>query len=121
MDDLEQKFHQAMLDVYHNALSECNYRATIFFRMVNETGGLKAARQLLWKDEASSGFAKLWECNRLDLTVEAQILSPEFAPPFTDREREIARDRLAQYGYEVETVDISPESTSLRPDTSGPE
>ena len=104
MDDLESRFHQAMFDVYRNAKRECNYNATYFLQMVSEYGGLEAARRLLRKDKVSSGFTTLWECGRLDLSVEAKALRPEFAPLFTEEEREIARMRLAQYGYDVETA-----------------
>jgi hypothetical protein len=35
----------------------------------------------------------------LDLTVEAHILRDEFAPIFTDEDREQARARLEEYGW----------------------
>jgi hypothetical protein len=87
-----------MRDVYHNAKKHCNYTATYFLQMVNEHGGLEAARRLLAK-EISSGFTELYLCGRLDLTAEAQMIRPEFAPLFTAEELEIARARLAQLGY----------------------
>ena len=49
----------------------------------------------------SEGFTALWERGRLDLTVEAHVLSPDFSALFTDEEREIARNRLREYGYEA--------------------
>ena len=100
---LEERFHNAMLDVYKDAKRECNYNATYFLRMVTEQGGLKAARHLLATERPSDGFTTLWECGRLDISVEALVaFRPEFAPLFTDTEREIARNRLAQYGYSLE-------------------
>src|SRR5206468_10560498 len=42
----------------------------------------------------------LWERKRLDLSVEAVMLQPEWHPLFSDAEREIARRRLAEYGFE---------------------
>ena len=53
----------------------------------------------MWKDEVSDGFTTLWELKRLDLSVEAYVLRPEYAPLFTEEERGIARARLRQYGY----------------------
>ena len=47
----------------------------------------------------SEGYVALWERKRLDLTVEALILADEWLPLFGEPEREIARTRLAQYGY----------------------
>ena len=38
---------------------------------------------------------------RLDLTVEAIILIPEWHDLFSEEERNIARERLTQYGYNV--------------------
>ena len=67
--------------------------------MAGERGGLATARKLLQRSEPSSGFAELWQCGALDLTVEAQILRPEFAELFSEEERAIARRRLAEYGY----------------------
>lgn len=96
---LEKSFHAAMVDVYHDAKRQAGYNAAYFLRMVSELGGLGAARQLLHAGHVSEGFTKLWEKGRLDLSVEAVVLREQFAPLFTADERQIARDRLAQYGY----------------------
>jgi len=45
----------------------------------------------LRKDEVSDGFTTLWELRPLDLSVEAYVLRPEYAPLFTEEERGIAR------------------------------
>jgi hypothetical protein len=55
----------------------------------------------LWKDNVSDGFTTLWELKRPDLSVEAFVLRPEYAPLFTQEERSIARARLRQYEYAV--------------------
>lgn len=99
MDVLEAQFHKAMLEIYATAKRDCKYVATYFLRMVVDKGGLKAARQLLADNRPAEGFTTLWECGRLDLSVEAHVLRPEFAALFTDGERAIARERLEQYGY----------------------
>ena len=99
MSPSEARFHEAMLDVYRNARQRCRYNATYFLQMVGEIGGLATARTLLQRSEPSSGFAELWQCGALDLTVEAQVLRPEFADLFSEEERAIARRRLAEYGY----------------------
>ena len=100
VSELEDRFEQAMFDVYHNAKQECNYNATYFLQMLGKYGGLQTARRLLASTKTTDGFTTLWECGRLDLSVEAQVLRPEFAPLFTPEERAIARGRLAEYGYE---------------------
>ena len=103
MNDLETQFDRAMFGVYEGAKRECNYHATYFLQMLHEHGGLQTARRLLASGNATQGFTTLWECGRLDLSVETQILRAEFAPLFTPEEREIARNRLADYGYEAES------------------
>jgi hypothetical protein len=38
---------------------------------------------------------------RLDLSVEAYVPRPEYAPLFTEEDSSIARARLGEYGYAV--------------------
>lgn len=97
--DLEHRFHVAMVAIYRSAKKELGYNATRFLQMLSEQGGVSAARQLLHASAVSDGFTTLWEHKRLDLSVEAHVLSSEFAPLFTDEELNIARNRLAEYGY----------------------
>jgi TIR domain len=102
-ENLEGAFHKAMVDVYQRAKREAGYHATYFVQMVSDRGGLATARQLLHASSVSEGFTALWERRRLDLTVEAVVLQERFASLFSDEEREIARTRLAEYGYQTGT------------------
>jgi hypothetical protein len=88
-----------MREVYRRALVEAGYDAKLFARMLSEHGPLETARRLIATDRPSEGFTRLWERGRLDLTVEAQVLKPEFRDLFTDIELERCRGRLSQYGY----------------------
>ncbi|MEW6425435.1 MAG: hypothetical protein AB1523_11970 [Bacillota bacterium] len=101
-DALEKLFHKAMISVYEKALKECGYKATYFLRMVNELGGVRAAKRLLSNPNIQYGFEKLWECGRLDLTVEYLVLRPEWKGLFTEEEKNIARNRLKEYGFNQE-------------------
>lgn len=101
ISDLEAQFHEAMINVYEAAKREVNYPATYFLQMVLDAGGLDAARRLLAKQELSDGFTELYLKQRLDLTVEAQVIRPEFQPLFTPAEIAIAEKRLAELGYRV--------------------
>ncbi|MBG0816932.1 DUF262 domain-containing protein [Planomonospora sp. ID82291] len=92
-------FDQAMRSIYDRARSEANYHATYFLSMLAEHGSLTTARKLLNAPAVSDGFAALWERGRLDLTVEALVVRPEFAELFTPAEIEIAQHRLGQFGY----------------------
>lgn len=55
--------------------------------------------RLLAASVVSDGFRALWERGRLDLTVEALVLRPEFRELFDDQELETARTRLEELGY----------------------
>ena len=105
MQEIERQFHRAMISIYETAKRELGYNATRFLQMISEHGGLAAARQLLWSDAPSEGFTTLWEHGRLDLTVEAHVLDPEFASLFTDEDREQARARLEAYGWRPRSGD----------------
>ena len=69
--------------------------------MLHEHRGFETARILLHSSNVSEGYTALWELKRLDLTVEALILQPEWNELFTNAEREIARQRLQDYGYDL--------------------
>ncbi|HUO00391.1 MAG TPA: hypothetical protein VMU69_29695 [Bradyrhizobium sp.] len=98
--ELEGRFDEAMMDVYRRALSEGGYNATRYLHMLYEHRGLETARLLLRASKVSEGYIALWERKRLDLTVEAVILAPEWHALFSENERQIARARLADYGYQ---------------------
>jgi hypothetical protein len=101
--DLDQRFHAAMLDIYRRAKVEAGYNASRFLQLVEARGGVAAARQLL-TGPPSEGFAKLWEKGRLDLSVEAHILHPEFAELFTAEEQRAARERLRAFGADPDVI-----------------
>ena len=100
------QFDEAMLDIYRRAKAEANYKATIFLSMVVERGGLQTARYLLHTSNVSDGYTALYELGRLDLTVEALILRPEWQDLFSDDERRIAVDRLREYDYSGPLPDV---------------
>ena len=99
MTEAERKFNIAMKDIYQTAKRECGYNATRFMQMVAEKGGVIAAKQLISKPGGTDGFATLWECGRLDLSVEACVLKDEYKELFTDEERNLCRERLLEFGY----------------------
>ena len=97
--ELEERFHQAMIDVYERARREAGYHAARFLGMVSEVGGVEAAHRLLKAPDPSDGFVALWEKGRLDLSVEAQVLRSEFRELFSADELARAMSRLASVGY----------------------
>ena len=102
MTDPQTEFARAMRDVYARAKSEAGYDATYFLRMLSEHGPVDTARRLITSTQPSEGFTQLWQRKRLDLTVEAQALRPQFAHLFTEEERDVCRRRLADYGYDAQ-------------------
>lgn len=98
--DLAGQFHQAMVGVYERARDEAHYNANYFIKMVAERGGVETAKHLIDASSPSQGFTALWEAHRLDLSVEAVALRPEYFSLFSRHELRTARRRLADYGYE---------------------
>ena len=105
--EAESQFNEAMLNIYRRAKAEAGYNATRFLSMVVEHGGLETARYLLHAATVSEGYTALWERKRLDLTVEAMILQPEWQALFSDAERCIAVNRLREYGYSGSLPDVA--------------
>lgn len=99
--DIEQLFDTAMMNIYRRARFEAKYNATRYLQMLNEHRGIETAKILLHSCTVSDGYTALWERGRLDLTVEALILDPQWNELFTDEERRIARNRLIDYGFQV--------------------
>jgi hypothetical protein len=96
---LEKQFHEQMLGIYRAALDRCNYRATRFLQMVNERNGVQAARDLLHAQHYSEGLTTLWECNCLDISMEALVTKEPWRQLFTEEELAIADKRLKELGY----------------------
>ena len=95
----EKAFAAAMRDIYLRAKAEAGYNATYFLQMLANEGPLETARRLIGSSQPSEGFTALWERHRLDLTVEAHVIRPEFAQLFTEGERDQAVERLRRYEY----------------------
>lgn len=100
MNDPEHRFEAAMASIYKRAKAECGYNASRYLQLLSEKGGLATAKQLIRVEGGTDGFTRLWSLKRLDLSVEALVISEEFRPLFTEEERELCRDRLAQYNYQ---------------------
>lgn len=99
---LAARFQQAMLTSYREA-QKVGYSPTRFVELINEHGGFKTAQFILAQNNPTErqGFKILADKGRLDLTVEAQVLRPEFASLFSEEERAKARARLAEVDYQA--------------------
>lgn len=98
---LQKELHNELLKAAKDAKS-IGYNPTLFNQMLATEGGYKVAKKLIHK--TSSGFEKLWELNRLDLSTEAVILHPKFKVLFTQEEINVAKARLKEFGYEIEDI-----------------
>jgi hypothetical protein len=101
MNELERRFHAAMVAAVEASRREAGYNPTYFARMLAGYGGVGAARRILADPEMKSGFTTLYLADRLDLTVEAHVIKPEFAPLFTEEEIERAKAVLKEHHYDV--------------------
>src|SRR5882672_8198789 len=98
MDEAELDFRSALQDT----VKECRkirYSPTGFMGMITSSSAFEAVRTLLAKKTPSEGFTTLWEKGRLDLSVEAIVLKPEWRGYFQPSELDTARRRLAEVKY----------------------
>lgn len=99
--DLEKQFTKAMISIYNRAKTECKYNATYLLKMISEEGGLEAAKHLLNTKYVSEGFERLFTLKRLDLTVEALVITKPWCDLFDSKELETAIKRLNSLGYKI--------------------
>ena len=92
-----------MLRIYEDATT-FGYYPTYFLGMVQELGGVAAAKQLLKGSDISDGLTRLWEEERLDISMEALILQEPWRSLFNDAELNRARRRLEDLGYDPGTT-----------------
>jgi hypothetical protein len=91
-------FERVMRDIFTQA-TKIGYKPTEFLHMIDRDGPLPTAKRLILSSAPSSGFTRLWELKRLDLTVEALALRKPWRRLFTADELERARQRLKKFEY----------------------
>jgi hypothetical protein len=97
---IQEELAEAMLSAFNEA-KKLKYNAVRFFQMLSDRGAIATAKALLAGnvDDVSDGFQTLWSLQRLDLTVEAICLRPQFRGLFTEKELTTAHKRLESVGY----------------------
>ena len=99
MGKISLVFQDDLLKTYREA-KKIGYKPGIFLDMIGSYGGVETAKKLLSTDEyIQDGITRLWELNRLDLSVEAVVLKTGYRDLFTETERDIAKKRLTNLGY----------------------
>jgi 5-methylcytosine-specific restriction protein A len=91
-----EEFNLELLSLYRRTGEATNYWPSYFLRSVRKQGGLVLAKKLLAPGQVSSGFDRLVEVRRADLSLEHIVLEPRFAHLFTAEELTVARSRLSQ-------------------------
>ena len=75
-------------------------RVTRFRAMCAEHGAVQATKRLIHAPRPSDTFSDLWVKRRLDLTVEAVILTERaWDPLFDNPDRAVARKRLQDHEW----------------------
>lgn len=115
MNDPHPDFTRAMFDGYRRARTEAHYNAPYFLKMLEERHGYDTAIHLIHSPQPSIGFTHLWERKRLDLTVEALVLRPEWQHIFTGDDLLAARRRLEQYHYDFPADSWHPDQPTTPP------
>jgi hypothetical protein len=96
---LEQKFHRESISGCEELRKEHGYNPTYWVRMVHEHGAVQAAKLLLRASNAQEGLFRLWELKRLDMSIEAMVIDPQYGSLFSEEERKLARKRLDDLGF----------------------
>ena len=88
-----------MTGIYRRAKDEADCDDGHFLEMLAHHGAVETARTLLHANTVSDAYTELWKRRRLDLTVEAFIIKPQWKELFTDEERGIAVKRIVSFDY----------------------
>ncbi len=110
---IEERLHQAMLDIYPRAGKQAGYWSNYYLRAVKRHGGLAAAKRMLRpkkRGKLDKGLLALIDAGRPDLSVEAIILAPEFRSLFTEEERAEAARRIASLPSYTQRTAVPPEA-----------
>lgn len=96
---IKDRFTMEMVRIYDRCREGSDYVPSYFIRMVMGDGGVETAKSLLSTSEIQEGFIKLWENNRLDLSMEALVIKEPWNKLFTKDELKEAERRLREAEY----------------------
>ena len=100
IEKLKKEFNNEVLQSVEDS-KKIGYVPTRFIQMLQQSdnNAYEVVQRLVTK-EATSGLEKLWEHDRLDLSVEAIIVQPRYQELFSDEIIKICKRKLKQFGYE---------------------
>lgn len=109
----EQALHDELLANYDRAGRETGYWGNYFLRELRKKGGLATAKRMLKPlntHDVTPGLQALIDAGRIDLSVEATVLKPEYRALFTSAEISEAQRRLDNLPAYVRRHPVPPES-----------
>jgi hypothetical protein len=98
---LRRRFDALFRETMHRCIVEIKYRPSYVLAHLTGHDGVDTAIWLVSIENESSGFTRLWEEGRLDLSAEALVLLPEYAPLFPVELRRRAWDTLKAYDWKA--------------------
>lgn len=93
------EFTESMLNLQARMGLELGQPSPRLLRMIRKEGGLRTAVTIVRRKEPSSRFYLLHNQGRLDLSVEAWILQPQWSHLFSTSTKIVAYRRLMEFGY----------------------
>ena len=96
---LRLRFHALMVETIHRCKAEIKYNPSYVVAHMADHDGVDTAIWLVSIPTYSSGFTRLYDERRLDLSAEALTLRPEYAPLFPLALRQRAWDTLKEYDW----------------------
>ncbi len=97
--ELRRRFNLLFQDTMRRCIVEIKYRPSYVLAHLTEHDGVDTAIWLVSIENESSGFMRLWQEGRLDLSAEALVLQLEFAPLFSVELRRHAWNTLKEYDW----------------------
>lgn len=79
-------FTAALLSAIDAAQTECGVRQARLRQNAETYGGVSAAKDYIKRNRVSDGFDALKAAKRLDLSMEALVVSPRYHAQFSDEE-----------------------------------
>lgn len=92
-------FSASMLNLHSRMGLELDEPSRCLLAMIRKEGGYRTAVILVRREKPSRRFHRLSDQGRLDLSVEALILQPQWNGLFSLAVRIIAYRRLVEHGY----------------------
>lgn len=114
--DTSAAFDHALLDLFNKIQKETNYRTTVPKRFLCPNQGVEVSNKAVGLNEPSPLFLFLFDNHRLDLTIEALVIRPEWKSLFHRDILFTASRRLEQYEDQAQhVIRKMKSSTSLTP------